>query len=97
MTSQIGRLSPRQRLTAAALLLAIAGCSCADRASSDESPARDGEHGGEQASGRRYGHLEADRATVAVAMRADGPGRFVVTRPIPGRRAAGRAIRPSPT
>jgi peptide/nickel transport system substrate-binding protein len=47
MTSQIGRLSPRQGLTAAALLLAIAGCSCADRASSKKSPARDGEHGGE--------------------------------------------------
>jgi peptide/nickel transport system substrate-binding protein len=47
MTSQIGRLSPRQGLTAAALLLAIAGSSCADRASSDESPARDGGHGGE--------------------------------------------------
>jgi peptide/nickel transport system substrate-binding protein len=44
MTSQIGRLSPRQGLTAAALLLAIAGSSCADRAGSDESPAR---HGGE--------------------------------------------------
>ena len=47
MTSQIGRLSPRQGLTAAALLLAIAGCSCADRAGLDESAARDSGHGGE--------------------------------------------------
>jgi peptide/nickel transport system substrate-binding protein len=47
MTSQIGRLSPRQGLTAAALLLAIAGCSCADRAGLVESAARDSGHGGE--------------------------------------------------
>ena len=53
MTSQIGRLSPRQGLTAAALLLAIAGCSCADRAGLDESAARDSGHGG--SSSRRSG------------------------------------------